>query len=140
VDFATKPVLARRMLERALEAGLPHAWITADEVYGQDRRLRRWLEERGQAYVLAIPAQERRRFVTEQGFCTLRVDELADSFLPEAWNVLSAGRGAKGERLYEWAFLAAGQQAAEANAVRGLLVRRSLEDAEERAYYAVFAP
>jgi SRSO17 transposase len=41
VGFATKPQLARRMLEHALEAGLPHAWITADEVYGQDRRLRR---------------------------------------------------------------------------------------------------
>lgn len=55
--FATKPELARCMLERVLEAGLPHRWITADEVYGQDRRLRRWLEEQKQAYVLAIPGE-----------------------------------------------------------------------------------
>lgn len=139
VAFATKPQLARRMLERAFSAGLPHRWITADEVYGRDRRLRRWLEEQRQAYVLAIPAQEKRRFVTEAGFCTRRVDELADAIPPEVWQRRSAGQGAKGERFYEWAFLAAGPQA-EANEVQGLLVRRSLKDPEERAYYAVFAP
>src|SRR5215204_2144399 len=37
VTFATKPELARRMLERALDAGVPAAWVTGDEVYGGDR-------------------------------------------------------------------------------------------------------
>lgn len=32
--FATKPALARRMLGRALDAGVPGAWVTGDEVYG----------------------------------------------------------------------------------------------------------
>jgi SRSO17 transposase len=48
MTFATKPQLALQMLERALEAGVPAAWVVGDEVYGNDSRLRRWLEERQQ--------------------------------------------------------------------------------------------
>src|SRR5215213_7752629 len=51
--FATKPELARRMLQRVIDAGLPAGWLTADEVYGQDKRLRVWCEQRGLPYVLA---------------------------------------------------------------------------------------
>ena len=47
VGFRTKPQLAQVMLERALDAGVPAAWVTADEVYGQDPALRGWLEGRG---------------------------------------------------------------------------------------------
>lgn len=47
--FATKPQLARQMLERACHAGVPAAWVTGDSVYGDDRRLRVWLESRDQA-------------------------------------------------------------------------------------------
>src|SRR5258708_6771628 len=53
VEFATKPQLARSMLERALDAGVPCGWVTGDEVYS-DRHLRLWLESRGQSFVLAI--------------------------------------------------------------------------------------
>src|ERR687898_36459 len=51
--FATKPELARRMLTRALDAGVPAGWLTADEIYGQDKRLRVWCEQHGLPYVLA---------------------------------------------------------------------------------------
>jgi SRSO17 transposase len=47
VGFRTKPQLARVMLERALEAGVPASWVTADEVYGQDPALRDWLGAAG---------------------------------------------------------------------------------------------
>ena len=43
--FATKPQLAQQMLQRAFDAGVPAAWVTGDSVYGDDRRLRVWLEE-----------------------------------------------------------------------------------------------
>src|SRR5215213_8824038 len=54
VEFHTKPQLARVMLERALDAGVPCGWVTADEVYGGDGRLRRWLEDRDVPHVLAV--------------------------------------------------------------------------------------
>jgi len=47
--FATTPQLAQQMLARALGAGVPAAWVTGDSVYGDERRLRRWLERARQA-------------------------------------------------------------------------------------------
>ncbi len=58
VAFATKPELARRMLERLRAAGLPAAWVTGDTVYGGSGPLRAWLEEQLQPYVLAIAAND----------------------------------------------------------------------------------
>ena len=54
MTFATKPELARRMLERTLDSGLPVAWITGDTIYGNHRPLRTYLEERRQAYALGM--------------------------------------------------------------------------------------
>jgi SRSO17 transposase len=59
VGFATKPELAEKMLHRALDAGVPAAWVTGDEAYGQVSGLRRSLVERGMSYVLAVPANQR---------------------------------------------------------------------------------
>ena len=56
--FATKPALARQMLERTLTAGIVVAWITGDSISGDDRALRQWLEEHRHAYVLAISGKE----------------------------------------------------------------------------------
>jgi SRSO17 transposase len=52
--FATKPALAPAMITSALDAGTPAAWVTADEVYGQDPKLRAGLARRGLGYVLAM--------------------------------------------------------------------------------------
>jgi SRSO17 transposase len=56
--FATKPALARDMLAPACQAGVSARWVTGDSVYGEDRRLRLWLEAQEQAYVLAVSGQE----------------------------------------------------------------------------------
>ena len=42
------------MIGRALDAGTPAGWATADEVYGQDPQLRAELARRGLGYVLAV--------------------------------------------------------------------------------------
>lgn len=139
IRFATKPALARRMLERAFEAEVPHAWIVADEVYGQDRRLRLWLEQIEQPFVLAVTSQEKPWSWGERGPQQVRVDRLAAALPEAAWRRLSAGSGSKGERLYEWADVMLWRwQTPEG--VHRLLVRRSLEDPADRAYYVVFAP
>ncbi len=56
--FATKPQLAQQMLARAFAAGVPATWVAGDSVYGDDRRLRMWLESCPQAYVLAVSGKE----------------------------------------------------------------------------------
>ena len=57
-SFATKPQLAKQMLQRALTVKAPAAWVTGDSIYGDDRRLRMWLEAQPQAYVLAVSGKE----------------------------------------------------------------------------------
>jgi SRSO17 transposase len=135
VVFHTKPQLARRMLARALDAGVPTAWVTADEVYGQDGRLRRWLEERDVAHVLAVSCNQS----LVSGLLRFeRADQLATRIPAGAWRHLSAGRGAKGERLYAWARVAI-RPLREPGRGHWLLVRRSLADGE-LAYYVCYGP
>lgn len=135
VGFATKPQLARTMLERALDAGVPAAWVLGDEVYGNDRSLRMWLESRLQPYVIALASNQ----YVWQGIRQSKVGELAKAVTDADWVRLSAGDGAKGPRLYDWAVV-------ELNAPpkhgweRWLLLRRSIAKPNELAYYAVFAP
>jgi SRSO17 transposase len=134
VKFASKLQLGRCMLERAFAAGLPAKWVTGDTVYGNDWRLRSWLDERRQAYVLAV-SEPYRIFTGEQRQSAKQV--IAE--LPQThWQVESCGAGSKGERLYEWAGLE--MRRGEAGFWRWLLARRSLSKPQEIAYYVVSGP
>jgi SRSO17 transposase len=144
VKFATKPKLAQQMLERAFSEGVPRRWVTGDSVYGSSRTLRRWLEEKRQPFVLAVPSNESLWAgpIWEDGQVQTAA-EIAYRLPSEAFQRLSAGRGSKGERLYEWALtpLWRLQLTDEERAwSHALLIRRSTEDPEEAAYYVVFAP
>ena len=140
VGFATKPQLARQMLERALDAGVPCGWVTGDAVYGGDRRLRVWLESRQQAFVLAVACNEP---LWHGGPHYASAEHIAQDQPAQAWHRLSAGEGAKGERLYDWALVPLWRLQLSAEEKRFghyLLVRRSLTDPSELAYYVVYAP
>jgi SRSO17 transposase len=139
VAFATKPQLARRMLERAFAAGVPAAWVTGDSVYGKDRRLRVWLEEQEQPFVLEVACNEPLWVATAHGSGQVRADQLAASVPKEQWERLSAGWGAKGPRLYDWARVPL-FRLDWPGFEHWLLVRRSIADPEELAYYVGFAP
>jgi SRSO17 transposase len=144
VEFATKPQLAIKMLERALQAEVPCKWVTADEVYGGDRRLRIWLEQQEQAFVLAVTSNEALWCNIGRGPRQERTAAMAASVTDDEWYRLSAGDGAKGPRLYDWARVALerltwlGED--EVRWEHWLLVRRSIEKPEELAYYVVFCP
>jgi len=138
--FQTKPQLAQAMLARALNAEVPCGWVTGDEVYGNDRTLRRFLEEREQPFVLAVRRNESLWVWTpEHGPEQYAAEELAAALGPSDWERLSAGAGEKGPRLYDWAALPF-RPLREVGWAHWLLVRRSIADPDDLAYYVCFAP
>jgi len=136
VAFRTKPELAQQMLERAFSAGLTCAWVTADSIYGGARSLRLWLEAREQPFVLGVAKNE----ALWCGFQQLRAEALARGVPAEAWQRLSCGNGAKGPRLYDWALVPLPRLLQSKSILHALLVRRSLADPTDLAYYVVYAP
>jgi SRSO17 transposase len=139
VGFATKGELAREMLQRAFEAGVPARWVVADTVYGMTRGLRGWLEERERSYVLAITSS---KSVYHEGH-QRRVGEVARSLSEESWVRASAGKGTKGERLYDWACVElpeSGMYREGVRAGRWLLMRRSIAEPEKICYYLCYGP
>ena len=113
--------------------GVKAAWVTGDTVYGGGYKLRSWLEERLQPYVLAIPKNQRIGL-------THRADEVVDSWEVSAWQHRSAGEGSQGPRYYDWAWQSLDFRLTEPGWKQWLLARLSLSDPTEIAYYFVFAP
>ena len=139
VGFRTKPRLAQRMLERALESGVPFGWVAGDEVYGSDRNLRLWLEGAGIPHVLAIKSNEKLWAWTDKGPLQVRADRLASQVDESDWNRCSAGDGAKGPRVYDWALVEI-RPLREPDQGYWLLARRSVAQPEELAYYVCYGP
>ena len=142
VVFATRTELARVMLGRALEAGVPAAWVTADEAYGKDGKFRAWLEQRRIGYVVAVPCDQ----AIPGSAGTSRADVLATQAPEQAWKRRSCGQGAKGPRIFNWAVasLPCSEDSTPPGWSRWLLVRRSLtrnaKGELELAYYLCCAP
>ncbi len=130
VAFATKPKLALAMLERARLGGVPFTWITGDSVYGADHALRRWAERHRRGYVLTVTSGQRLGMRPVPTW----IEDLADA----AWQRLSAGDGAKGPRLYDWARVPY-PGGAEGFAC-ALLVRRSIAEPAQVTFYLTHAP
>jgi SRSO17 transposase len=135
-DFATKPQLAQAMIERALQAQVPFAWVTADEAYGQVGALRLWLERHGVAHVLAVPKSQA---VITMELRQRRAHTVIAEMAPDAWQRISCGDGAHGRRLYDWA-VADIRPLRDPRYGHWLLARRSISDPDEIAYYLCFGP
>jgi SRSO17 transposase len=138
VTFQTKPQLAQTLLARAVEAQVPFAWVTGDEVYGGDRRLRLWLEQEAVAHVLAIKRTEPLWAWTGRGPQQVPAERLAAALPAEAWLRLSAGDGAKGPRWYGACLPI--RPLREPGKGYWLLVRWALTPPQEQAYYVAFGP
>jgi SRSO17 transposase len=136
VPFATKPELARRLVERALQAGARPAWVVADSVYGADHKLRFFLEERQQPYVMAVSSAQS----VWTGLSQRRLKGLVALAPAEAWQRLEVGAGTKGPRLFEWAAVSINHPYEPRNWQRWVLLRRSCSDPQDIAFYLAFGP
>ena len=140
VAFATKPQIARRMLARACQAGVPAAWVTADSVYGGDFTLRKELTERKQRYVVAVSSTQA-LWVWDNGVPQQRsIREVVARVAPNAWVQLSAGDGAKGPRVYDWTWGVVRESAFQEGWLEWWVARRSVSDPTDIAYYLACAP
>ena len=137
VVFRTKGQLAQGMIARAVSAGVPFGWVAGDTVYGNDRRLRRWLEEQSLPYVLAVKSNEPLWVDTECGWAQVAARELAERLPDDQWQRLSAGDGSKGPRVYDWGRWSI-RPWSEPGQGHWLLARRSVADPDDLAYYACF--
>jgi SRSO17 transposase len=145
VRFATKPQLGVRIIERAIAAAVPFAWVAADTVYGVGA-VEMALRKAGKGYVLGVSSDHQFHSWDRAPVVSGTAEDIAQRLKPPAWRRLSAGDGTKGPRLYDWAYL----ELADLNATefggagagrwtRGLLIRRGIDDGE-RAYFSTWCP
>jgi SRSO17 transposase len=135
VGFATKPQLARRLIETALTGGLPCRWVSGDEAYGGDPALAAALRGHRLGYVLAVACSHR----MPTGLGVFRADQIAAGLPGHAWQRLSAGEGAKGHRYYDWAFITLPHAADQHTGHHWLLIRRN-RSTGELAFYRCWSP
>ena len=138
--FATKPVLARRMIQKALDKGFEPRWVLGDEVYGRDVELRKFLEKRSQRYVLTVASNT----PVERGLSQVTPAQLLEEMREEDFQRVSAGEGSKGPREYGWMEVKINSGVESLS--RWLLVRRTLKQPQEEltlkdhAFFLVHAP
>jgi SRSO17 transposase len=145
IAFATKPHLARAMVERAIAAGVPFAWVVGDSIYGVSE-VEMALRRAGKGYVLGVNSNSQFNSWGAKPPVAGSAAAIASTLDPSAWRRLSAGAGSQGERLFDWAYLElADLEAAEYNQslsglwTRGLVIRRNIADGE-LAFFTTWCP
>jgi SRSO17 transposase len=142
--FSTKPQLARTMIERAIAARTPFAWVAADSVYGVGD-IEGVLRRAGKGYVLGVTGKHPVRSWGKEPVAGTAA-EIAAALAPSGWKRLSAGDGTKGARLHDWAYIELADleaarlyEGADGTWTRGLLVRRNLTDGD-LAFFSTWCP
>jgi SRSO17 transposase len=130
VVFQTRPQQVQAMIEAARAAGVPFAWFTADEEFGQNPDLCAYLEHQRIPYVMAIPKNT--TFLDTAG-ASREINTHAQKLDHNCWQRRACGIGAKGHRVYDWAL------AESAEPDRQYLIRRSI-DTGELAFYRCHNP
>jgi SRSO17 transposase len=143
--FATKPGLCVAMIGRAIAAGVPFAWVAADSVYGVGD-VETVLRRAGRGYVLGVNSNHQFRSWQGKPPVAGTAEAIAGTVEASRWKRLSAGDGTKGARLHDWAYCeladldaADYDQARSGLWTRGLLIRRSIADAE-LAFFSTWCP
>jgi SRSO17 transposase len=144
--FATKPALARVMIERAIAAHVPFSFVAADSVYGVGD-IETALRSKGKGYVLGVRSNDPFHSWGKAQVVAGTAKEIADGLPAPSWRRLSAGAGTKGERLHDWAYVeladldagAYNPALAGARWTRGLLIRRKISDGD-LAFFTTWAP
>lgn len=128
--FATRPQQVIEMIRAACAAGMPFAWFTADEEFGQNPGLRDYLEQSRIPYVMAVPKSTQ---FTDTAGQLAQIDTLAQQVRRNNWQRRACGIGSKGHRVYDWALIDS------ADPDHQYLIRRSLDDGE-LAFYHCYNP
>lgn len=130
LTFATRPEQVKEMIESVREAGVPFAWFTADEEFGQNPGLCDYLETSRIPYVMAVP---KNTTFTDTTGKVVQFDKLAGRLRPHAWQRRACGIGSKGPRVYDWALIEG------ADPDHQFMIRRSVNDGE-LAFYHCYNP
>ena len=145
IGFATKPQLGWQMIRRAIDAGVPLAWVSGDTVYGVGA-LEMDLRQAGKGYVLGVTSDHQFHSWIGKPQVSGTAEAIAQGLAPSAWQRLSAGDGTQGPRLYDWAYLeladldvSEDSSAQSGLWTRGLLIRRTIGDGE-CAYFTTWCP
>ncbi len=98
VSFASKPALAKKIIDRILPDCPAGTWAAADEVYGRDSAFRAFLEQRQMPYVVTVPSSQ--TVLPRPGW--RRIDHLAEQAQETEWTLLPAGPSTQGSRWWQW--------------------------------------
>jgi SRSO17 transposase len=136
VEFATKPQLAQRMLERAWTEGVAMQWVVGDSTYGNSPTLRQAIANTEHYYVLEIPKSAQVRVGTAS---PQPVERLVASLPETGWHRYALNLSEQGLRWSDWTALRV-VSTTDTLGDQWLVVRRTVAEPPDTTYFLSNAP